>query len=264
MIMRTFSVFAVCVRSARCLAGALIAGAVAAGSPAGLLAPAGAAASGPVGAIGAGPRLQTASASAGASVTFMLDVRNFNEHDVLPVSFQLADLDSGGLMAPPQQTPYTLVGLATLPEPFILTAGELRRVPIVVRSDGRTHYAAIVVVGGPPGAPFARIVLKVVLTPPHAKAEPDVRLMPAPSGTITLDFTNSGEGLMTGRGVLFFSSPDGRFLGRLDVPPVAVLPHGSSSLRLQWPETLPSGTVARAVLTLDGSDAPFVASATVP
>jgi hypothetical protein len=219
---------------------------------------------GPTGSIAAGPRFQAASAPAGTTVTFTFDVRNFNEQDPLPVTFQLADLDPQGWLTGPQTTPYSLVGLATLPDSLTLAPGATKRVSATVRSDGRTHYGSVVVVAGPPAAPFARIVLKVVLTPPDAAAEPDVHVSPAPTGTIKLDLRNTGDGFLNGRGVLFLVSPDGRFLGRLDIPPVAVLPHGTSSLTLQWPEKLPSGTIARAVLTLEGRNAPFVANAAVP
>ena len=182
----------------------------------------------------------------------------------LPVSFELADLDPQGWLAAPHTTPYSLVGLATLPDPLTLAPGEMRQVSATVQSDGRTHYGSVVVVAGPPAAPFARIVLKVVLTGPNATADPDIRVTPDATGTVKLNFHNAGDGLLNTRGVLFLLSPDGRFLGRLDIPTVAVLPQGDASVTLTWPERLPSGTVARAVLTLDGRDAPSLVSAAVP
>ena len=248
--------------SVRRLAGA----ALAVASLAGLVpaVPAAGSAPAPAGSIGAGPRFQAASAPAGDSVTFTFDVRNFNEQDPLPVTFQLADLDPQGWLAGPQTTPYSLVGLATLPDALTLAPGQMKRVSATVRSDGRTHYGSVVVVAGPATAPFARIVLKVVLTPPGAAVEPDVQVTPAATGTVKLDVRNGGDGFLSARGVLFFVSPDGRFLGRLDIPPLAVLPHGASSMNLQWPERLASGTIARAVLTLPGRDTPFLANAAVP
>jgi len=218
----------------------------------------------PAGSIAAGPRVQAASAIAGVSAVFPIDVRNFNEHAALPVSFELADLDPGGWLAAPRTTPYSLVGLATLPEPLTLGPGETRRVSVLARSDGRTHYGSVVVVAGPPATPFARIALKIVLTPPAAAAQPEVHLTPALSGTISLDLRNTGDGLLSGHGVLFLLSPDGRFLGRLDIPPVAALPRGASSITLRWPEGLSSGTIVRAVLTVDGRGEPFIANAAVP
>lgn len=229
-----------------------------------VLLPAWAATPAPAGSIAAGPRFQAASAPSGETITFLIDVRNFNDQAALPVSFLLADLDPQGWLAPPQTTPYSLAGLATLPTPVVLGPGEIKHVSFTARGDGRTHYGSVVVVAGPPAAPFARIALKVVLTSPDATAVPDVHLTPLSTGTIKMDLRNSGEGFLNGRGVLFLLSADGRFLGRLDIPLLAVLPHGASSLTLQWPEKLPGGTIARAVLTLEGSDEPFVVSATVP
>jgi hypothetical protein len=243
----------------RLVEAALVFGALAA-----VLLPAWAVSAAPVGSIAAGPRFQAASAPAGETITFLIDVRNFNEHEALPVSFLLSDLDPQGWLAAPQTTPYSLAGLATLPTPLTLGPGEIKHVSVTARSDGRTHYGSVVVVAGPPAAPFARIALKVVLTSPDAAAVPDVHLTPTSTGTIKMDLRNNGEGFLSGRGVLFLLSSDGRFLGRLDIPLLAVLPHGASSLTLQWPEKLPAGTVARAALTLEGRDEPFVVSATVP
>jgi hypothetical protein len=226
--------------------------------------PDGMAAPAPTASIAASPRLQVASAADGASATFPIDVRNFNERDPLPVSFELADLNPQGWLIAAHTTPYSLVGLATLPESLTLAPGETKRVAVIVRSDGRTHYGSVVVAAGPPTAPFARIVLKIVLTPPGAAASPDVRLNPTPTGEIRLDLRNGGDGILAGQGVLFFLSPDGHFLGRLDIPPVAALPHGTLSITLQWPEKLPSGTIARAVLRLDGREEPFITNAAVP
>src|SRR5579864_518761 len=227
------------------------------------LGPVHAAATAPVASFAASPRFQAASAAGGESATFLIDVRNFNELAPLPVGFELADLDERGWITAPHTTPYSLVGLATLPEPVTLGPGETKRVPVVVKSDGRTHYGSVVVVAGPPGAPFARIALKIVVTAPGAAAEPDIQVTPASSGTIRLDLRNAGDGLLSLRGVIFFLSPDHRFLGRLDVPLVAILPHGSASVTLQWPEKLPPGTIARTVLAQEGGE-PFVANATVP
>jgi len=222
-----------------------------------------AAATVPIASFAASPRFQAASAASGEPATFLIDVRNFNERAPLPVSFELADLDERGWITAPHTTPYSLVGLATLPEPMTFGPGETKRVAVVVKSDGRTHYGSVVVVAGPPGAPFARIALKIVITAPDAAAEPDIQVTPASSGTIKLDLRNTGDGLLSLRGVIFLLSPDNRFLGRLDVPLVAILPHGSASITLQWPEKLPSGTIARTVLTQEGRK-PFVVNATVP
>lgn len=230
----------------------------------GLLPVSGAAAAAPAGSVAAGPRIQAAAAGDGTAVTFTFSVRNFNEAAPLPVSFELADLDPHGWLAAPKSTAFSLVGLATLPDSLVLAPGEMRQVSASVRNDGRTHYGSVVVVAGPAAAPFARIVLKVVVTAPNAAAEPDIHLTPAQDGTVKLDLHNAGDGLLNTRGVLFFLSPDNRFVGRLDVPAVAVLPRGSSSITLTWPEKLPSGTIARALLTLDGRDAPFLVNATVP
>jgi uncharacterized repeat protein (TIGR01451 family) len=231
----------------------------------GALAPvSGASAAAPAGSIAAGPRVQAAAAGNGDTVTFTFSVRNFSDQVWLPVSFELADLSPQGWLAAPRTTPYSLVGLATLPDPLTLAPGEMRQVSATVQSDGRTHYGSVVVVAGPPAAPFARIVLKVVLSGPNAAAEPEMHLMPATSGMVKIDFHNAGDGLLNARGVLFFLSPDGRFLGRLDIPTVTVLPQGDASVTLTWPEKLPSGTVARAVLTLDGRDAPSLVNAAVP
>jgi hypothetical protein len=224
----------------------------------------GASAAVPAGSLAAGPRFQAATAAAGSAVTFTFSVRNFSDQAPLPVSFELADLNPEGWLAGPQTTPYTLVGLATLPAALMLAPGETKQVSATVRSDGRTHYGSVVVVAGTPSAPFARIVLKVVVTPPNGAADPDIHVAPAAGGAVKLDLRNNGEGLLNTRGVLFFLSPDGAFLGRLDVPAVAVLPQGHVSLTLTWPEKLPSGTIARAALTVDGREAPFVVNAAVP
>jgi len=245
-------------------AGAFLAAALVIAVVAGVAPLTGASAAAPAGTIAAGPRFQAAAAGAGTAVTFTFSVRNFNEQAPLPVSFELADLNPQGWLAGPRTTPYSLVGLATLPDALTLAPGEMRQVSATVRGDGRTHYGSVVVVAGPPGAPFARIVLKVVVTAPNAAADPEVHLTPAATGTVKLDLQNGGDGLFNTRGVLFFLSPDGRFLGRLDIPPVAVLPRGASSVTLTWPESLPSGTIARAVLTLDGRETPFVVNAAVP
>lgn len=223
-----------------------------------------AAAAAPPGSVAAGPRFQAAAAGDGATVTFTFSVRNFNEQQPLPVSFELADLNPQGWLAAPKSTPYTLVGLATLPDSLTLAPGEMKQVSATVRGDGRTHYGSVVVVAGPAAAPFARIVLKVVVTAPKATGEPDIRVSPVPDGTVKLDVHNAGDGLLNTRGVLFFLSADGRFLGRLDIPQIAVLPQGNISVTLTWPEKLPSGTIARAVFTLDGRDAPFLVNAAVP
>lgn len=214
--------------------------------------------------VAASPRFQAAAAPDGTSVTFPVDVRNFNERDPLPIGFELGDLDPRGGLVAAHTTSYSLVGLATLPESLVLAPGETKHVSVVVRSDGRTHYGSVIVVAGPPAAPFARIMLKIVLTPPDAAASADIQVRPAPTGDIRVDFRNGGEGVLVGRGVLFLLSPGGQFLGRLDVPAVAVLPHGTASITLQWPENLASGTIARATVTLDGREEPFVAHAAVP
>jgi hypothetical protein len=244
--------------------GRVLGAALAAAILTGLTPVSGAAAAAPAGSIAAGPRFQAAAADAGTAVTFTFSVRNFNEQAPLAVSFELADLDPQGWLAAPRSTLYSLVGLATLPDSLTLAPGEMKQVSATVRGDGRTHYGSVVVVAGPAAAPFARIVLKIVLTPPNAAAEPDVHMTPSADGTVKLDLHNSGDGLLNTRGVLFFLSPDGRFLGRLDIPPLAVLPQGKSSATLTWPEKLPSGTIARAVLTLEGRDAPFLVNAAVP
>lgn len=223
-----------------------------------------AAAAAPAGSIAAGPRVQAAAAGSGTTVTFTFSVRNFSEQASLPISFELADLNPQGWLAPPRTTPYSLVGLATLPDALTLAPGEMRQVSATVHGDGRTHYGSVVVVAGPPAAPFARIVLKVVVTGPNPAAQPEIHITPAASGMIRLDFHNAGDGLLDVRGVLFLLSPDGQFLGRLDIPAVAVLPQGDASVTLTWPEKLASGTVARAVLTLDGRDAPSLVNAAVP
>jgi hypothetical protein len=224
----------------------------------------GASAAAPAGSLAAGPRFQAANAADGAVVTFTFSVRNFSDQAPLPVSFELADLNPEGWLAGPQTTPYTLVGLATLPGAMTLAPGEMKQVSATVRGDGKTHYGSVVVVAGPPSAPFARIVLKVVVTPPNSAADPDIHEAPAATGAVKLDLHNAGDGLLNTRGVLFFLSPDGKFLGRLDIPAIAVLPQGHASLTLTWPEKLPAGTVARAALTVDGRDAPFVVNAAVP
>lgn len=222
-------------------------------------------AAGAAGGLAAGPTLQQLSLASGAEGTLHIDLKNMSTDAPLPVQVVLTDINPSGDLRPVGSTPQSLTGVLSLPAgPVLLSPGEMRAVTLLAHGDGRTHFGAVLAVAGPAGAPFARIVLRIVLAPSSVDPDPRFRLTVTAGGVITLSIANSDQTICAGQGALFLMRPDGAFLGRLDVPEFELLPRGTASLVMRWPEALPPGTTARAALSVNGRDAPYIASASVP
>ncbi len=223
----------------------------------------------PSGGLGAQPMTQQLTLAAGAEGEAHIVLLNESSEAPGPVQLAVADLDSAGMVRPAASTPHTLVGVLSLPaQEIVLAPRERRTIAVRVRGDGHPRFGAVIasaVTPGPNPIAFARLVLQlIVAVPGNVREHPAVELAVSPDGQITLRMENPGQTLCVGRGALFLLRPDGAFLGRLDIPEFAMLPGGAATVVLRWPAPLVSGTVARAALSLDGGDAPYVASSQVP
>jgi hypothetical protein len=202
--------------------------------------------------VAAGPVLQELRGGPGETVRAVVEVKNPGTA-LSDVRFVLYDLSPEGELRPAGSTPHTLVGRIAVPTSLTLKPGEIRRLVLPVTIDAVTRYGALMVLGGPPVAPAAGVVLRIVAVPPTARPVPSVEAVPARDGAVKVIVANIGGAVLRARGNLFLLK-EGNLVGRLSIPPLIVLPGGTETLVLRWPRPLEAGVEARVALTalIDG------------
>lgn len=214
------------------------------------------------------PTLQEVVAAAGQQAPATLTLGNPGDSPIR-VRLSLADIGADGrILAPERESPQSLAPILSLPtSPIDIAPGQRLSLPLTVRADGTARVGYVVAEAfSPPSAPapFARVPLLLVVSPPVPVSAPSLSLVARRTGDISLVLHTPGPRLIHATGSVFLLSPSGTFIGKLAVPDIYGIPGHDVTVSVRWPAALPSGTLVRAVLKIAGRDDPSTASSTVP